>query len=82
MQKMAHIFHLVQFYNSCLNKVSKINSIKMSSLLKDLRLTLEDLKIVAEDKGIKDYESMSEDELLSAINPSRKAKKVKKAKKR
>ena len=53
----------------------------MSSLLKDLRLTLEDLKIVAEDKGIKDYESMSEDELLSAINPLRKAKKVKKAKK-
>ena len=50
----------------------------MSSLLKYLRLTLEDLKIVAEAKGIKDYESMSEDELLSAINPSRKAKKQKK----
>ena len=53
----------------------------MSSLLKDLGLTLEDLKIVAEAKGIKGYESMSENELLSAINPSRKAKKVKKAKK-
>ena len=54
----------------------------MSILLKDLGLTLEDLKIVAEAKGIKDYESMSEDELLSAINQSRKAKKVKKSKKR
>ena len=53
----------------------------MSSLLKDLGLTLEDLKIVAEAKGIKGYESMSENELLSAINPSRKAKKAKKVKK-
>ena len=53
----------------------------MSSLLKNLGLALEDLKIVAEAKGIKDYESMSEDELLSAINPSRKAKKQKKQKK-
>ena len=53
----------------------------MSGSLKDLGLTLEDLKIVAEAKGIKDYESMSEDELLSPINPSRKAKKAKKVKK-
>ena len=52
----------------------------MSSFLKDLGLTLEDLKIVAEAKGIKDYESMSENELLSAINPSRKAKNAKKVK--
>ena len=49
----------------------------MSNSLKDLGLTLEDLKVVAEARGIKDYESMSEDELLSAINPSKKAKKAK-----
>ena len=53
----------------------------MSISLKDLGLTLEDLKAVAKVRGIKDYESMSEDELLSLINPSKKAKKVKKAKK-
>ena len=53
----------------------------MSSLLKGLGLTLEDLKIVAKAKCIKDYESTSENELLSPINPSRKAKKGKKAKK-
>ena len=49
----------------------------MSNSLKDLGLTLEDLKVVAEARGIKDYESMSEDELLSAINPAKKAKKAK-----
>ena len=53
----------------------------MSNLLKDLGLTLENLKIVAEAKGIKDYESMSEDELLSAINPSIHQEKQKKEKK-
>ena len=53
----------------------------MSNSLKDLGLSLEDLKAVAQVRGIKDYESMSEDELLSAITPSKKAKKVKKAKK-
>ena len=40
----------------------------MSNLLEDLGLTLEDLKVVAEARGIKNYESMSEDELLSALN--------------
>ena len=50
----------------------------MSSSLKDLGVTLEDSKVVAEARGIKNYESMSEDELLSAINPSKKAKKAKK----
>ena len=53
----------------------------MSNLLEDLGLTLEDLKIVAEARGIKNYESMSGDELLSAINPSKKPKKQKKQKK-
>ena len=54
----------------------------MSISLKDLGLTLEDLKAVAKVTGIKGYESMSEDELLSLINPSKKAKKAKKQKKR
>ena len=52
----------------------------MSNLLEDLGRTLEDLKIVAEARGIKNYESMSEDELLNAINPSKMQKKVKKQK--
>ena len=33
----------------------------MSNSLKDLGLTLEDLKVVAEARGIKNYESMTED---------------------
>ena len=53
----------------------------MSNSLKDLGLTLEDLKVVAETRRIKDYESMSEDELLNAINPSKKQKNLKKGKK-
>ena len=54
----------------------------MSNSLEDLGLSLEYLKAVAKDyRGIKDYESMSEGELLSAITPSKKAKKAKKAKK-
>ena len=53
----------------------------MSNSLKDLGLSLEDLKAVAKVRGIKDYESMSEKELLSAITPSKKAKKAKNAKK-
>ena len=52
----------------------------MSNLLEDLGLTLEDLKVIGEARGIKNYESMSEDELLSAINLSKKAKKAKKQK--
>ena len=46
----------------------------------DLGLSLEDLKAVAKVRGIKDYESMSEGELLSAITPSKKQKKQKKVK--
>ena len=53
----------------------------MSNSLKDLGLILQDLKAVAEVRRIKDYESMSEDELLSLIAPSKKAKKAKKGKK-
>ena len=51
----------------------------MSNPLKDLEL--EDLQAVAQVRGIKDYESMSRDELLSIIFPSKKAKKAKKGKK-
>ena len=50
----------------------------MSNSLKDLGLSLEDLKAVAKVRGVKDYESMSEGELLSAITPSKKSKKSKK----
>ena len=53
----------------------------MSNSLQDLKLTLEDLKAVGEVRGIKDYESMSKDELLSLIIPSKMQKKVKKGKK-
>ena len=45
----------------------------MSNPLKDLRL--EDLKAIAQVRGIKDYESMSRDKLLSIIFPSKKVKK-------
>ena len=48
----------------------------MSNSLKDLGLSLEDLKAIAKVRDIKGYESMSEDELLSAITPSKKAKKA------
>ena len=49
----------------------------MSNSLKDLGLSLEDLKAVAKVRGIKGYESMSEGELLSAITPSKKVKTAK-----
>ena len=50
----------------------------MSNPLKDLGL--EDLQAIAQVRGIKDYESLSRDELLSIIFPSKKEKK--KSKKR
>ena len=50
----------------------------MSNPLKDLGL--EDLQTIAKVRGIKDYESMSRDELLSIIFPSKKANKGKKPK--
>ena len=54
----------------------------MSNSLKDLGLSLEDLQALTKVRGIKDDESMSEGELLSAITPSKKQKKkAKKAKK-
>ena len=46
--------------------------------LEDLGISLEDLKAIAQLRGIKDYEIMSEDELSSIIFPSKKAKIAKK----
>ena len=53
----------------------------MSNSLKDLGLKSQELKAIAEIRGIKGYEIMSEGELLSANTPSKKAKKAKKGKK-
>ena len=52
----------------------------MSNSLNDLGLSLVDLKAIAKVRDIKGYESMSEGELLSAITPSKEAKKGKKQK--
>ena len=49
----------------------------MSNLLKILRLSLEELKAIAEIRGIKVYKSMSKEELLSALTLSKPIKKVK-----
>ena len=54
----------------------------MSNSLKDLGLSLEDLQAVTKVRGIKDYESMFEGELLSAITPSKKQKKKQKKQKK
>ena len=67
-------------------KVSKnifkkiIHSIKISNSLKDLWLSLEDLTAVAKVRGIKGYKSISKGELLSALSPSKPARKRKKQK--
>ena len=52
----------------------------MSNSLKDLGLTLEDLKAFAKVRAIKDCKSMSEGELISVSSPSK--KKQRKQKKR
>ena len=54
----------------------------MSNPLKDAGLSLEKLKLVAEARGIKGYESMSEDELLNVLNPLKQTRKGKKTKKK
>ena len=53
---------------------------KISNPLKDLEL--KDLQAIAQVRGMKDYASMSRDELLSIIFPSKKEKKAKKSEKR
>ena len=52
----------------------------MLNQLKDLGLSLEESKAIAEIRGIKGYKSMSRDELLGAFTPSKPAKKGKKPK--
>ena len=49
----------------------------MSNPLKDLRLSLEELKAIAEIRGVKGYKTMSKDELLRSLTPSKPVKKVK-----
>ena len=48
---------------------------KLSNPLKDLGLSSEELKAIAEIRGIKGYKSMSKGELLSALTQSEPAKK-------
>ena len=66
-------------YNFCLNKVSKITQNcglpKVSKTYKT-----KELKAIAKIRGIKDYKSMSEDELLSALSSTKPVKKGKKTK--
>ena len=52
----------------------------MSNSLKDLDLSSEELKAIAKIRGIKGYKSLSEDEILNALNSSKLAKKDKKTK--
>ena len=52
----------------------------MSNPLKDLRLSLEELKAIAEIISIKGCKSMSKGKLLRALTPSKPAKKSKKPK--
>ena len=49
----------------------------MSNPLKDAGLSLEELKLVAKSRGVRGYESMSEDKLLNVLNPLKQTKKVK-----
>ena len=51
----------------------------MSNPLKDAGLSLEELKLVAKSRGVRGYESMSEDKLLNVLNPLKQTKKGKKS---
>ena len=53
---------------------------KMSNRLKNLKLSLEELKAIPKIRGIKGYKILFEDEILSAFNLSKPAKKSKKPK--
>ena len=43
-----------------------------------MKLSIEELKVIAKIRGIKGYKSMSKGELLSALTPSKPAEKGKK----
>ena len=49
----------------------------MSNPLKDAGLSLDELKLVADARGIKGYESMSKDQLLNVLKKPKKSKKPK-----
>ena len=49
----------------------------MSNPLKDVGLLLDELKLAADARGIRGYESMSKDELLNVLNPLKQTKKAK-----
>ena len=52
----------------------------MSNPLKGLKLSVEDLKVVAKIRGFKGYKSMSENELLRSLTSSKPVKKGEKPK--
>ena len=54
----------------------------MLNPIKDLKLSLEVLKVIAKIRGIKGYKTMSKDELLRLLTPSKPVKKGKKPKTR
>ena len=54
-------------------KVSK-NKKKLLTVIKVLKLSLNELKLIVKIRGIKGYKSMHENELLSALNASESVK--------
>ena len=52
----------------------------MSNPLKDLKLSLEELKAIAEIRGIKGYKSLSKNELITDLTLSKPVRKGKKTK--
>ena len=80
-QSQQKLTRIVNYLNSAKSKKTFVYGVKIPNPSKDLRLSLEDLKAVAQVRGIEDYESISRDELSSTIFPLKNAKKEKKVKK-